>query len=720
MKKPVIVLFLAATMLLLCVSSLFSQMPFQRGTGQPGGGFGPPGGMMTKGEVIQIDSGFIVISTSNGGKQQLNISSRTAFVKEYATEKHQLKKGVNVMVIGQQYGQNSFSARVIRILEGKRREDTPRKQPFDSQRDIQAPIIGTVAEIEPFTVELDSGGMRTVEITETTRLIREDNIEKSDLRKGMHVRAIAPPMSGGDGKEAIKIIILSGEERAPDREGMFMAGKEQRYGSRSYGEGQMPFGKSPGMRNEEMKFPFGARDDFKATASNISAKEYIGSPFGFRDNPPQLSIYSRLNNHFTATGIKLASWEDIERRKGSYDFTRADRVISGIFSNGQNLIVELRPINRLYGTYFLEDNSSKRNEYPEKNLKEYSDFVRAFVERYDGDGIEDAPGSPVIKYYQCVHEVLPRTEKIRNFWRNNPEKYAELFKITFDAMKDACNGCKLYLVGGFSYDFERDGFYGEIFRIFQEKGYRFYDLGFDYHLWSQVYKGKQAALSSLGTDYRKHKEFADKIRGLYESFGYNDNEVEVSTLATGMLGTFERERHQAIYILKTHVLGLSLGLKKIIWTLTSDRPSAIVSIFQYTGLIHHPQNKGGYSHKKLSYYAYQLMLKKLGDCDWDNVETVMDGEGHVYAYKFRGMKTGRVVYVLWWDWFKEKSLKEKAIKFNIGSGRVVITSAVPEGKNGLKINEKPFFESKTLNADPESGEINIILKDSPVYMELES
>ncbi|MBU4174575.1 MAG: hypothetical protein KKB90_12760 [Actinobacteria bacterium] len=60
--------------------------------------------------------------------------------------------------------------------------------------------------------------------------------------------------------------------------------------------------------------------------------------------------------------------------------------------NGINLVYMVRPINELYGTYWNEFGES--DEYPDGHLEEWSNYIKAFVERYDGDGIDDVECSP--------------------------------------------------------------------------------------------------------------------------------------------------------------------------------------------------------------------------------------------------------------------------------------------------------------------------------------
>ncbi len=76
-----------------------------------------------------------------------------------------------------------------------------------------------------------------------------------------------------------------------------------------------------------------------------------------------------------------------------------------------------------------------------KNIEAYKQFLTAMVERYDGDGVEDAAGSPVVQYFQIENEVDG------NFWDDTPEKYGELLKIAYKTVKAANPNAKVIIAG---------------------------------------------------------------------------------------------------------------------------------------------------------------------------------------------------------------------------------------------------------------------------------
>lgn len=80
----------------------------------------------------------------------------------------------------------------------------------------------------------------------------------------------------------------------------------------------------------------------------------------------------------------------------------------------------------------------------------YNIWVKAVVERYDGDGISDMPGLKIpVKYWEIMNEPdLPVVEGGRLvFWKDTPSKYAELLVKTAAAIKEVDPEAKVVIAG---------------------------------------------------------------------------------------------------------------------------------------------------------------------------------------------------------------------------------------------------------------------------------
>ncbi|NCC35094.1 MAG: polymerase, partial [Chloroflexia bacterium] len=72
---------------------------------------------------------------------------------------------------------------------------------------------------------------------------------------------------------------------------------------------------------------------------------------------------------------------------------------------------------------------------PPDDLADYAAFVRAVVERYNGDGVDDAPGSPVVRHFQIWNEPNLRNEW--NWHDPRPEDFVELLRVGATAVRAA-------------------------------------------------------------------------------------------------------------------------------------------------------------------------------------------------------------------------------------------------------------------------------------------
>ena len=93
-------------------------------------------------------------------------------------------------------------------------------------------------------------------------------------------------------------------------------------------------------------------------------------------------------------------------------------------------------------------------------LPEYVEFVTAVVERYDGDGIDDAPSGAVINYWEFYNEPdLGWVHAKLEGWGEYGARYAEMLMAIYDPVHDADPNAKV-VFGGIAYNafIEHGGF----------------------------------------------------------------------------------------------------------------------------------------------------------------------------------------------------------------------------------------------------------------------
>jgi len=88
-------------------------------------------------------------------------------------------------------------------------------------------------------------------------------------------------------------------------------------------------------------------------------------------------------------------------------------------------------------------------------IGEFTQFVGALVERYDGDGWEDAPGSPIVDYWEFYNEPDGASELVSDFgggyWGPFGDEYAQMLCAVYPVIK-AANPRAQVLLGGIAYE----------------------------------------------------------------------------------------------------------------------------------------------------------------------------------------------------------------------------------------------------------------------------
>ena len=156
-------------------------------------------------------------------------------------------------------------------------------------------------------------------------------------------------------------------------------------------------------------------------------------------------------------------------------------------------------------------------------MEAYKAFLSAFVERYDGDGIDDAPSSPVIKYWQVGNEPDNKTdtgEKIE--WNDTPENYAWFLKESAGAIRGA-NSAAVILIGGLASGIRGlNDFYTPVFTTLATFGSEQYFDIFDVHWFGGV----------LNNDYLGLDDVIDEIKSGMNTYGYDGKPIWITETAT--------------------------------------------------------------------------------------------------------------------------------------------------------------------------------------------
>jgi len=146
--------------------------------------------------------------------------------------------------------------------------------------------------------------------------------------------------------------------------------------------------------------------------------------------------------------------EPVNTEPEGYRFYRYDSDIAAADSEDLHLVVTILSNPDWAATY-------RNGPIDKVDISEFAEFMGALVERYDGDGWQDAPGSPVVDYWEFYNEPDAgdelRAEYGASYWGHFGAEYAEMLCAVYPAMKSA-NPQAQVVLGGLAYDaFEDQG-----------------------------------------------------------------------------------------------------------------------------------------------------------------------------------------------------------------------------------------------------------------------
>jgi hypothetical protein len=335
-------------------------------------------------------------------------------------------------------------------------------------------------------------------------------------------------------------------------------------------------------------------------------------------------------------------WHLVEQEKGSYTWSRTDELFSIAHRHGLSILVNLYAINpwdqpEIKETRHPRSNMRRRPARYPSDMDSYLRFVRKCVERYNGDGINDAPGSPTIKGWIIGCEM---ENPLR--WADTPENYAKLFVKTYQIIKKHDPEATVLMYGS-NFELNRqkgtiDAFTKPVLNEVRKLSKDVPDLSFVYSL--HHYKADPAKLTDNIT----------KTRKMLDSLGFRKIPIWMTDSATFTSGSsgkrFRCERKLAGDVIKLYSVGLANGIEKYVWAQLSDGYRGRNSI--EGGFIGRHGRHSKTTYKKLAYYTYKLMTEKLGNSNWVAVKILHEGKNGTYVYAFED-KHGNKTYVAWAD-----------------------------------------------------------------------
>jgi hypothetical protein len=332
-------------------------------------------------------------------------------------------------------------------------------------------------------------------------------------------------------------------------------------------------------------------------------------------------------------------------------------------------------------------------------LTEYAEFVGAMVERYDGDGFNDAPGSPKINYWEFYNEPDRYTT-----WGATPEKYAAMLKAVYPAVKGANPEAKV-VFGGIAHDwFYEDG--GRFVREFLDgvldsDGGKYFDI-MNIHtyptfnlVWAKSGPGlleKVQAVREILTKYNH----GSKPMIITEAGWHSD--VRPGWPSTPKL--------QSEYVVKLFTQSIAADVEIMIWWVFYDPGDHNFD----NGLV----TNGEPPQRKESYYTFQTTVTKLEKANFlgfqrKSTATEFGEKFNIDLYLFES-SNGRQFYITWRDPALTHEDSGQAVIQKLAHNKVTLRDITTDSV--IKI----INDSDDGLAD---GFVTIVTTSRPVYVEVE-
>jgi hypothetical protein len=327
------------------------------------------------------------------------------------------------------------------------------------------------------------------------------------------------------------------------------------------------------------------------------------------------------------------SWKVIEPSNNSLNWSSFDRKVQNAQAAGMDVYV------------LFTGNPSWAAELPGGpvyNIGTLVDITRRAAERYDCDGVDDAPGSPCVHYWSFYGEPdntnYARALRGKGYWGHNGTGYADMLAHVAPAIHDANPRAKV-LIGGIAYDsFVEEG--GDFVRSF---------LGDVLGALNGYPGGAKAYLDAIAFHYypiSTHRwptilEKALEIRGIMSQYGVGDLPMicpEAGYWSSPKFGS--NETIQARRVAQMYVRSMSAGVRPLMWYLVYDlaeagspedqNPDETCGLFRPDGS------------EKVAYRAYRTISRELGRSYYRRPFQHPNIEGYVFQ-----VADNREMTVLW-------------------------------------------------------------------------
>lgn len=287
--------------------------------------------------------------------------------------------------------------------------------------------------------------------------------------------------------------------------------------------------------------------------------------------PVELSL-EKINTYFTKTSDNVDAywmrsgwfyWNDVEPEKDEYNWDFADSFMCEHLEKAECLLVVIFPYanwdqNSCHGDEYIAEFDKEKGGSSKVgkpcDMQKYKDYLKALVERYDGDGIDDMPGLKIpIKYWEICNEpsmqggVQGGMGEDLKFFYGTSEEYVEILKTSYEAIKQADPDAKVLHAGMAGMD--------QNFQDFWDPIYATEDIGNYFDI---------ANIHTISTTEKREDLFIDKYTAFLNTYGLEDKPIWITELQIGDLVDIPEDTASFNRLMvKSSIFSLALGADKL-------------------------------------------------------------------------------------------------------------------------------------------------------------
>ena len=395
---------------------------------------------------------------------------------------------------------------------------------------------------------------------------------------------------------------------------------------------------------------------------------------------------AKLNIRFTRTNVLLI-WAMVEPVLGDgYDWNneaKTDSVVRATYAPApgkkMDMLLVLDPA-RVKGTPV-----ELQKSYPYGREAEWQTFVRAAVERYDGDGVADADPYVRVKYWQVMNEPFGNLDT----GNLTVDEYVKLVKLTAQAIREADPEARIVLG-------DTQGNIKKIVPLLKDGDWF---NAVDTHFYPE---GEDYISPAVGV-----------LRQLLDANGYADAEVwmgEAGFYAHTPRGIVHSRTlaDQARVMVKSLVINRALGAARILlvnlvsWSNFSGDPQ---NLFNFMGIISSGTDSGDrpadVGRERIAYYAYKRLIAATETDKSELIGPRGNPTGTVRVIEFRRRADGQTFFIAWSD--------DAASPLNLpwSAPKAIVTNMVPDAKGNFTEN----------TATATNGILSIMVGRDPLLIE---